>query len=284
MKHDGIAVVDFGGQYAHLIATKVRRLHVYAEILQPEDPVDRFARFKGIILSGSPSLSAFGEDSASYDSRIFELAIPILGFCYGHQEIAKRYGGSVEHTQREYGPATLRIHGRSPIFSGLQREETVWMSHGDTVTVCPPGFEEIGVSVAGGIEHANAAIGNDSLKRYGFQFHPEVDDTVHGEEMLHNFCIDICGCRPDWTMEHYVQESIDRIREQAAGRPVFLLASGGVDSTVCAVLLGRALGPGKVHLLHIDNGLMRKNESADVVEELRKRGLGTSLYFADDSR
>lgn len=284
MKHDGIAVVDFGGQYAHLIATKVRRLHVYAEILQPEDPAERFAQFKGIILSGSPSLSAFDEDSASYDKRIYDLPAPILGFCYGHQEIAKQYGGKVEHTKREYGPAMLRIRGSSPIFRGLQREETVWMSHGDTVTVCPPGFSEIGASVTGGIEHANSAIASDSLRRYGFQFHPEVDDTVHGEAMLRNFCIDICGCLPDWTMENYVEESLDRIRQQAANRPVFLLASGGVDSTVCAVLLGRALGPESLHMLHIDNGLMRKNESSTVVEELKKRGLGTSLHFADDSR
>ena len=284
MKHDGIAVIDFGGQYAHLIATKIRRLHVYAEILQPEDPVERFAEFKGIILSGSPSLSAYDEDTASYDKRIYELPIPILGFCYGHQEIAKHYGGKVEHAEREYGPATLSISGGSQIFVGLQSEEIVWMSHGDTVTVCPPGFTEIGLSASGGISHRNAAIGSDSLRRYGFQFHPEVDDTEHGEEMLRNFCIDICGCRPDWTMENYAQEMIERIRKKAAGGKVFLLASGGVDSTVCAVLLGRALGPENVYLLHIDNGLMRKNESAMVIAEFQKRGFGTNLHFADRSQ
>ncbi len=141
MKHDGIAVVDFGGQYAHLIATKVRRLQVYAEILQPEDPAERFAQFKGIILSGSPSLSAVDEDSSSYDKRIYDLTIPILGFCYGHQEIAKQYGGKVEHTQREYGAGDAANPRGQPIFRGLQREETVWMSHGDTVTVCPTGVQ-----------------------------------------------------------------------------------------------------------------------------------------------
>jgi len=138
---------------------------------------------RGIILSGSPSLSARDEDSA-YDERIYDLAIPILGFCFGHQEIAKHYGGRVEHTQREYGPAALRIQGVSPIFAGLERQETVWMSHGDTVTFRPEGFDEIGVSVTGGIAHANAAIASDALRRYGFQFHPEVDDTIHGEHML----------------------------------------------------------------------------------------------------
>jgi GMP synthase (glutamine-hydrolysing) len=282
MKHDAIAVLDFGGQYAHLIATKIRRLKVYAEILQPEDPVERLAEFKGIILSGSPSLSAYDEDSF-YDKRMYDLPVPILGFCFGHQEIAKHYGGRVEHTEREYGPAVLRIQGGSRIFSGLEREETVWMSHGDTVTLCPPGFDEIGISITGGIPHANAAIGNDSLRRYGFQFHPEVDDTIHGEEMLRNFCINICGCLADWSMENYVVEVIEQIRTRAAGRPVFLLASGGIDSTVCALLLGRALGPENVHLLHIDNGLMRKFESELVLEEFQRRGLGRNLYFTDAS-
>jgi len=282
MKRDEIGVVDFGGQYAHLIATKVRRLGVYAEILQPEDSVERFAQCKGIILSGSPSLSAFDEDNA-YDMRLYDLPIPILGFCFGHQEIAKYYGGKVEHTEREYGPAVLEIRGKSPIFAGLQREETVWMSHGDTVTVAPSGFDEIGISVTGGISHHNAAIANDSLRRYGFQFHPEVDDTVHGEEMLRNFCINICGCKPEWSMKNYINEAIDRSHQQAAGRPVFLLVSGGVDSTVCAVLLGRALGADALYLLHIDNGLMRKGESATVIQELKKRGLEKNLHHVDAS-
>src|SRR5262245_42625939 len=283
MQHDAIAVIDFGGQYAHLIATKVRKLHVYAEIMQPEDSAEKLAAFKGIILSGSPSLSAYDEDS-TYDQRIYDLPIPILGFCFGHQEIAKHYGGKVEHTAREYGPAVLQIDSRSPIFSGLQREETVWMSHGDTVTVCPSGFSEIGVSFSGGIPHSNAAIGSDQLRRYGFQFHPEVDDTIHGVEMLRNFCINICGCRPDWTMENYTAEIIEQIQRQAAGKSVFLLASGGVDSTVCSVLIGRALGPDRVHLLHIDNGLMRKCESAAVIAEFKRRGLDQNLNFADDSQ
>ncbi len=283
MAHDKIAVVDFGGQYAHLIAAKVRRLHVLAEILQPEDPVEKFAAYKGIILSGSPALSAYDEESA-YDKRIYDLDIPILGFCFGHQEIAKHYGGAVEHTKREYGPATLEIKGASPVFAGLSAKETVWMSHGDTVTLLPPGFDETGVSrVGAGDGHPNAAIANEKLRRYGFQFHPEVDDTVHGEEMLRNFAVNICGCRQDWAMARFEEEAAEAIRRQAGERPVFLLASGGVDSTVCAVLLGKALGPERVHLLHIDNGLMRMGESAMVVEEFKKRGLGRNLHFADAS-
>ena len=166
MAHDKIAVVDFGGQYAHLIAAKIRRLHVLAELLQPEDPVEKFAGFKGIVLSGSPALSAYGEDSA-YDKRIFDLPVPILGFCFGHQEIAKHYGGAVEHTKREYGPATLEIRGACPVFAGLEPKETVWMSHGNTVTVLPPGFQETGVSrVGGGEAHPNAAIAHEGLKRW----------------------------------------------------------------------------------------------------------------------
>ncbi len=281
--HDKIAVVDFGGQYAHLIATKVRRLKVLAEILQPEDPAERFAAYKGIILSGSPALSSHDEDSA-YDKAIYDLPVPILGFCFGHQEIAKHYGGQVEHAQREYGPATLRIRGESPIFAGLEAEEIVWMSHGDTVTVLPPDFQEIGASIVrGGEPHPNAAIAHEGLKRYGFQFHPEVDDTIHGDEMIGNFVLKICGCRPDWTVQRFEEEVLEEIRRQAGDRTVFLLASGGVDSTVCAVLLGKALGTDRVHLLHVDNGLMRKGESAAVLAEFRRRGWGGNLHFCDAS-
>ena len=284
MSHDKIAVIDFGGQYAHLIATKIRRLKVLAEILQPEDPVEKFVPYKGVVFSGSPALSAYDEDSA-YDKAIFDLPLPILGFCFGHQEMAKHYGGAVEHTQREYGPAILQIRGQSPIFRGLDAEETVWMSHGDTVTVLPPGFSEVGVSLASSDAppHRNAAIAHDGLRRYGFQYHPEVDDTVHGEKMLKNFVVGICGCRADWTMEHFGDEEAERIRTQVGDQGVFLLASGGVDSTVCAVLLGRAVGPEHVHLLHIDNGLMRKGESARVISEFEKRGLGKNLHFVDAS-
>lgn len=284
MAHDTIAVIDFGGQYAHLIANKVRRLNVLCEILQPEDPLETFAKFKGIIISGSPALASQGDEEDKYDPGLFDLSQPILGLCFGHQEIAKHYGGRVEHTKREYGPATLQLRGDSPVFKGLGAQETVWMSHGDTVTVLPDGFREIGVSLSeGGAPHPNAAIAHEGLKRYGFQFHPEVDDTVHGEEMFRNFVLDICGCRPDWTMDAFSDEEAARIREQAGGRPVFLLASGGVDSTVCAVLLAKALGPEKVFLLHIDNGLMRKDESRKVLEAFRQRGLDRNLHFADAS-
>ena len=284
MKHDTIAVIDFGGQYAHLIATKVRRLQVYAEIRQPEDPIEMFREYKGIIISGSPSFSAFGEDSG-YTKAIYDLPIPILGFCFGHQEIAKHYGGKIVHGGKEWGHTELHVCADSPVFKGLGQTEQVWMSHFDTVTEIGPDFEEIGWSQLGqeGDVHRFAAIASDKLKRYGFQFHPEVDDTVNGEKMIRNFVLDVCACLPTWTMGNYVEEQIGRIRERVGNDSVFLLASGGIDSTVCAVLLGRALGPERLHLLHVDNGLMRKDESRAVIERFMQMGLGRNLHFVDAS-
>lgn len=282
MGHDAIAVIDFGGQYAHLIATKIRRLRVLAEILQPEDSLDAFARYKGIILSGSPSLSAFGEDSA-YNKRIYDLATPILGFCFGHQEIAKHYGGEVIHGGREWGRADLRVVRDHPLFRGLGRVERVWMSHFDSVSALGPDFEELGYTELGesGRAHRYAAIGSDKHRRYGFQFHPEVDDTEHGDEMIENFVFDICKCAPSWTMERYIEEQVERLRSQVAGGSVFLLASGGVDSTVAAKILGLSIGADRLHLLHIDNGLMRKGESRAVLDTLKALGLDRSLHFVD---
>lgn len=284
MKHDAIAVVDFGGQYAHLIATKVRHQKVRAEILQPEDPTEKFKKFKGIILSGSPALSAFGEDS-DYNKEIYDLDIPILGFCFGHQEIAKRYGGKVINGKKEWGYADLHILKDHPIFKGLAKTEQVWMSHNDSVVAIGPDFEELGYSVLGknGEPHRFAAIGSDKLKRYGFQYHPEVDDTVHGDEMIGNFAREICQCAPSWTMEGYLDEQIEAIRKQVGERSVFLLASGGVDSTVAARIFGEALGPDRLHLLHVDNGLMRKDESQNVLEAFADMGLDRNLHFVDAS-
>jgi GMP synthase (glutamine-hydrolysing) len=280
--HDRIAVVDFGGQYAHLIATKVRRQRVLAEIRQPEDPVEAFAGMKGVILSGSPSLAS--GDEGGFNTAILDLEVPILGFCFGHQEIAKRYGGRVEHCKSEYGPARLQVTGETAVFEGLPTHQTVWMSHQDTVVAVGDGFSEVGVSFDhDGTAHRFAAIADEKRRRYGFQYHPEVDDTEHGEAMLRNFVQRVCGCRGDWTMERFLEDQIDAIRRDVGDRRVFLLASGGVDSTVCARLLGEALGPDQLHLLHVDNGLMRQGESALVIEELTRFGLGRHLHFVDAS-
>lgn len=285
MEHDAVAVIDFGGQYAHLIANKVRRIGVLAEICQPEDPIEVFERYKGIIISGSPSLASHGEDS-DYTRAIYDLDIPIVGFCFGHQQIAEHYGGEVVHGGREWGKAMLHIVGDSPIFKGLEPIEQVFMSHYDSVTSVGEGFTEIGYSQkADGQEgHRFAAIANEDLKRYGFQYHPEVDDTLNGEKMLANFVLDICGCSPDWSMDGFLDEEVARIQEQVGDDgSVFLLASGGVDSTVAAAILGKALGPERLLMLHIDNGLMRKDESAEVVEAFEKIGLGKQLHFVDAS-
>jgi GMP synthase (glutamine-hydrolysing) len=282
MRHDAIAVIDFGGQYAHLIATKVRRAKVLAEILQPEDSTDLYRKYKGIIISGSPSLSSQGEGSA-YNREIFDLDVPILGFCFGHQEIAKHYGGEVVHGGREWGNANFRIVKEHPLFKDLDRLEHVFMSHFDSVSAVGDGFEEYGYTfLADETErHRFAAIGSDRHRRYGLQFHPEVDDTVHGDMIIANFVRDLCGCAPTWTMERFMEEEIERIRLQVGDGSVFLLASGGVDSTVAARILGIALGPDRLHLLHIDNGLMRKDESREVLAMFCDLGLDRNLHFVD---
>ncbi len=281
-EHDTIAVIDFGGQYAHLIATKVRRLGVLAEIRQPEDPIEALRSYRGIIISGSPSLSAHGEDS-EYNKEVYDLDVPILGLCFGHQEIAKHYGGKVIHGGREWGKADLHLTGDHPLFAGLGPVEQVWMSHFDSVVEVGPEFKELGYTPAadGAEPHRCAAIGSDSLKRYGLQFHAEVDDTPHGQEMLANFLFGICGCEAWWNMDSFLNEEIDRIREQVGDKSVFLLASGGVDSTVAAALIGLAIGTERVKLLHIDNGLMRKNESAQVVQTFNELEMGDNLHFVD---
>ena len=282
--HDRIAVVDFGGQYAHLIATKVRRQHVLAEIRQPEDAIDAFDGFKGVILSGSPSLSAFGED-AGWNKAILDLDVPILGFCFGHQEIAKRYGGRVVHGGREWGHADLHLRREHPLFKGLGPVEQVWMSHFDSVVALGPEFEELGYTTTGteGAHHPFAAIGSDSLRRYGFQYHPEVDDTPHGDDMIRNFVVEICGCAQTWDMNAYVEHEVAAIREAVGDNSVFLLASGGVDSTVAARLFDLALDPGRLKMLHVDNGLMRKDESANVIELFDGLGMADQLCFIDAS-
>lgn len=285
MKSESIAVLDFGGQYVHLIATKIRALGVHAEIRDPDDPVDSFRGYGGIILSGSPALSAFDDDN-NWSRGVMDLGIPVLGFCFGHQEIAKHGGGRVEHTKREYGHATLEIKETSPLFAGLDSREQVWMSHGDTVVEVGDDFKEIGIS-SGGVDaddaHRFAAIASEKRRHYGLQFHPEVDDTPCGPTILKNFVQEICGLEGTWAVGDQVAERAAAIREQVGDRSVLLLVSGGVDSTVCAMLFREALGADKLRLLHIDNGLMRKNESAQVEAKLSSLGLRESLNVVDAS-
>jgi GMP synthase (glutamine-hydrolysing) len=284
MDRDTLAVLDFGGQYAHLIATKIRALGVFAEIRDPDDPVESFRGYKGIVLSGSPSLASFDEDGG-WSRGVLDLGIPVLGFCFGHQEIAKHAGGRVEHTKREYGAATLEIVAETPLFAGLGRREQVWMSHGDSVTALAEGFVEIGYSSGGGngVGHRNAAIAHEKRRQYGLQFHAEVDDTPCGPTILRNFAFEICGARAEWAVGDQVEERVAALRREVGDRHVLLLVSGGVDSSVAALLFHRAIGPERLYLLHIDNGLMRKNESAGVDRMLQGLGLGASLHVVDAS-
>ena len=285
MERKGIAVLDFGGQYVHLIATKVRSLGVYAEIREPDDPVESYRHYAGIILSGSPALSAHDED-AGWSRGVLDLGIPVLGLCFGHQELAKHAGGAVEHTRREYGAATLHLVNRTPLFDGLSEREIVWMSHGDTVTRLASGFVETGYSSGGAdrsLVHRNAAIACEARRQYGLQFHPEVDDTPCGRKILENFAVGICAASKSWSVGGQVEERAAALREEVGGREVLLLVSGGVDSSVAAKLFERALGGQRLKLLHIDNGLMRKDESARVVAKLTALGLGPSLRHVDAS-
>ncbi|MBN2724102.1 MAG: glutamine-hydrolyzing GMP synthase [Deltaproteobacteria bacterium] len=280
-KSETIAVMDLGGQYAHLIATKLRSLGFYSVILDPEDNED-FSVFAGIILSGSPSLSSSDEKEGPV-YRILELDIPVLGFCFGHQEIAKHYGGKVIHGMEEFGPAKLKITSESDLFYEIPEESIVFMSHGDTVTELPENFTETGISYWGeSPAHRYASIENAELKRYGFQFHPEVDDSEFGEKMLENFASKVCGLSPNWKTEHYYPEKIRVIKEKTGEKTVFLLVSGGVDSTVLGQLLLDALENDKIHMIHVDTGFMRKNESQSVVEYFSK-AIGDNFHFIDAS-
>jgi len=264
---DKIVVLDFGGQYAHLIANRIRRLGVFSEIAPADSSVKKLTQCKGIILSGSPH-SVLDSGSPSIDPGILNLGIPLLGLCYGHQLIASLLGGKViKGTVREYGRATLRIKKDIPLFLELDREEQVWMSHGDTVAQLPPGFEIVGSTN----DCASAAVENADRMIYGLQFHPEVTDTPHGMKLLDNF-LTICGCRRDWNPAKRLDRLIEDIRTQCGQRKVFLLVSGGVDSSVAFALLIKALGPDRVIGLHIDNGLMRWRESADILDYLTRHG------------
>jgi GMP synthase (glutamine-hydrolysing) len=267
-----IVVLDFGGQYAHLIANRIRRLGVYSEIVPAETPARDLAQYKGIILSGSPH-SVLDPGSPLIDKGLLDLDIPVLGLCYGHQIIAKMLGGVVVKGQiREYGRATLCMVKETPLFAGLDASEQVWMSHGDTVEHLPPSFEIF----ASTDDCASAAVGNAVRRIYGLQFHPEVTDTPHGMKVLDNFCT-ICTCAREWNPITWTDRLVDDISRQCRGRKVFLLVSGGVDSSVAFALLIKALGPERVMGLHIDNGLMRWRESSDILDYLTRHGFNNMM-------
>lgn len=270
-----IAVVDFGGQYTHLIARRIRQLGVYSEVVPAHVKPEELVGYKGIILSGGPS-SVYEPGAPQCELGIFALGLPVLGLCYGHQLMAKTLGGEVKRgLVHEFGPAALRAEAGHALFRDISAESIVWMSHGDEVSSPAPGFRNIGSTS----DCAQAAVGDDARKFYGMQFHPEVTHSLEGQTMLRNF-LSICGCAFDWNMDHYVQTIQEQLSKQCAGKKVFLLVSGGVDSTVAFELLNRALGPDRVLGLHIDNGLMRKDESAEVLAFMHAQGFD-NLKIAD---
>ena len=277
---DKIAVIDLGGQYAHLIANRVRRLGVYSEIVDNNAGANTLKRYKGIILSGGPQ-SVYAKNSPQIDSAILGLGIPILGICYGHQLIVQTLGGKVNPgTAKEYGIAKLNVLKKEGILKGLPAETTVWMSHGDEVSRLPKGFEEIGNSV----DARYSVVADLKKKLYGVQFHVEVTHTRHGIAMLKNF-LRICRVRKSWDMASFLKTEIKKTRTQVGDKKVFMLVSGGVDSLVAFTLLNRAIGAENVYGLFVDTGFMRLDEGTEVKKALGKlkfknfHGVDASLEF-----
>jgi GMP synthase (glutamine-hydrolysing) len=272
---DTIAVVDFGGQYTHLIANRIRRLGVYSAIEPCTAPVASLLKYKGLILSGGPS-SVLESGSPTVTPEIFALGIPILGLCYGHQLMAKLLGGTVSMgDMREYGIARLTITQPMPLFAGLEPSQQIWMSHGDSVSRLPDGFTICATTP----DCSMAAVADLSRQFYGLQFHPEVTDTPNGMAILDNFTA-ICKVRREWNSDSFLKEITAEVKRHCGNRKVFLLVSGGVDSTVVFDLLNQVLGPDRVLGLHIDNGLMRHNETADIAVALKAQGFD-NLHVVD---
>ena len=269
LTHDTIVILDYGSQYTQLIARRVRELRVFCEILPFDAPAAAVARRrpKGIILSGGPD-SVYEKDAPRLNAGILGFGAPVLGICYGMQLLAHHLGGEVAGGGlREYGHAEVDVLEGSRLLRGLGKREQVWMSHGDETRRVPAGFRVCGTTPTGG----PAAMEDASRGIYALAFHPEVTHTKRGPDMLQNFLIEICECRGDWTMKGFAEEAVGRIREQVGptGRVVCGL-SGGVDSSVAALLIHRAIGP-RLTSLFIDTGLLRKNEAADVLAMFREK-------------
>lgn len=285
MSHDRILILDFGSQVTQLIARRVREAHVYCEV-HPNDVSAEFIREynpKGIILSGS-HMSAYEESNDQASQAVFEAGVPVLGICYGMQTMAQQLGGRVESgTKREFGYAEVRAHGHTKLLEGIEDFRTeeghgmlkVWMSHGDKVAELPPGFKVMCSTPSCPI----AGMCNEEKGFYAVQFHPEVTHTLKGREMLNRFVLDICKCSADWVMGDYVAEAVAQIREQVGDEEVILGLSGGVDSSVAAALIHRAIGK-QLTCVFVDNGLLRKNEREQVRETFEKN-MGLKLIVVD---
>ncbi len=266
---DKILILDFGSQYTQLIARKVREHNVYCEIVPFSKDVEMTPEIKGVILSGSPS-SVRDEGAPVVDARKFRGQVPVLGICYGAQLMIQQNKGEVAPSKhREYGRANLVwFEKTSPLFQHIQLHTQVWMSHGDTIMKVPDNFSIIGstTDVKVGAYHI------DQEKTYGIQFHPEVYHTTEGKQILKNFVVDICGCKQDWTPDSFVESTIAMLQERIGDEKVVLGLSGGVDSSVAAVLLHRAIGK-NLTCIFVDNGVLRKNEFQEVMDSYQHMGL-----------
>ncbi len=263
-----VLIIDFGSQYTQLIARRVREQNVYCEIQPFNKSIELDDTIKGVILSGGPS-SVYSEGAPDIELSNIVGQRPILGICYGAQLISYKYNGKVENSpSREFGRAKLHVHGESFLFDGVPQGSQVWMSHGDTITQLPTGYD----LVAGTDSILTGAFQNLEHQVFALQFHPEVTHSEHGGTILKNFLYKICGFSGDWTPTHFVEETIAQLRKKIGDSKVVCGLSGGVDSTVAASLLHRAIG-NQLHCFFVDNGLLRKNEFDDVLEMYRTLGL-----------
>lgn len=263
-----VAVFDFGAQYGQLIARRVRDLHVYSEIVPCDISAQEISRMapSAIILSGGPA-SVYADDAPDMDEEIFSLGIPVLGFCYGQQIMSVKLGGEVGHTEKgEYGPATITRQGASRILDGTPDIQTVWMSHRDAVSRVPEGFTVTSTTDVCPV----ASMEDASRNLFATQFHPEVRHTAYGKTILENFLFGVCDLKRDWTMDNIIDEKVAAIREQVGDRKVILALSGGVDSSVVAALVHRAIGD-QLTCVFVNHGMLRKGEPEMVEEVFRKQ-------------
>lgn len=258
-----IVVLDFGSQYNQLITRRIREFGVYSELHPHTITAEEIKRMNatGIVFSGGPN-SVYDENAFTCDKEIFELGLPILGICYGMQLMTHHLGGKVEKaTHREYGKATIAVENPTKLFERLPSEQVVWMSHGDLVTATPEGFSIDATSPSCPI----AAMSDESRKFYAVQFHPEVRHSMYGNDILKNFVFEVCGCKGDWTMGSFIDNEIRKIRELVGNKKVLCALSGGVDSSVAAVLVHRAIGD-QLTCIFVDHGLLRKGEAESVMK------------------
>jgi GMP synthase (glutamine-hydrolysing) len=278
-EHGGIVVLDFGGQYTQLIARRVREQQVFSAILPCMTTLEEITRLEpaGLILSGGPS-SVYDKDAPKCDAAVLKMGVPVLGICYGMQWIAKELGGKVEPAERrEYGPAQLAVEQtKSILFSGFPSRLKIWASHGDSVLGLPPGFH-----VTGKTANAIASTEDPQRKIYAVQFHPEVKHTERGTEMLRNFLFKVCKAEPKWSGAAFIEETVEAIREKVGSHKAICGLSGGVDSTVAAVLVHQAIGE-RLTNIFVNTGLLRKNEFEHTLEMYRER-LGLHVIGVDAS-